>query len=165
MSGLEIAGVLIGLSSLVLLLLNYKRLRERILKINLPEPTDPIMRGNLPVGAKARYENLSDYNIPKVEIEVKGFIGDLNIFNAKSTISFDAHDSLDATIDLSKRLEERGLLSMEEIKARRLKISIECNYSQIILWNRIFLFKQRIYRRYIWDTDIGWRHPYDNEWP
>ena len=162
MSGLETASALFGFFSLVLLLSNYKKLRERILKINL---SDPIIKDDMPIGTQVCYENLSDYYIPDVEIKIQGFIGSLHIFEAARKIDFDPHDKLDAVIDLSKRLEERGLLSLEEISAKGLRISIECNYYQIILWNRLFLFKQRIYRKYIWDAGMKkWRHPHVNEW-
>ena len=164
MSNLEIAGVLISFFSLALLISNYKKLRERILKISLPT-VDPIIKGDLPIGAKIRCENLSDYYTPDVEITINGSIGDLQIFKAVRTISFDPHDSLDATVDLSKRLEERCLLSIDEIRAKGLRISVECSYYQIIIWNRLRLFKKNILRKYIYDIDNQiWRHPYDKEW-
>jgi hypothetical protein len=162
MSGLEALSVLIGLLSLALLTSNYKKMRERILKISIP---DVITKDDITVGAKIRYENLSSYYIPNAETTIQGFIGNQLIFDAKRILSFDPHDRLDATLDLRKKLEERSFLSKEIIEAKGLRISIDCYYHQTVLWNRWFLFRQRIHRRYVWDKEMDiWRHPYNDEW-
>lgn len=162
MTGVEIASALISLCSLALLISNYKRIRERVLKVHIEAP---LQKDDRTIGAIFVFENLSDYCIPHVKINLQGFKGELRIFDANQKVDLDPHDSLAVPLDLSKKLHAQGISSIEEMKTEFVRISIECSYYQIILWNRP-LFLQKINRKYIWDNDVkNWRHPYAIEWP
>jgi hypothetical protein len=74
-------------------------------------------------------------------------------------MGFYAHDGLEANVDLSKKFEANALTSMEELGTRKIKLSIECCYHQTSLLNRLFLFRQKLYRKYVWNTDLKkWMH-------
>ena len=151
----------IGFVSLILIALNFRKMRQISFTHTITSQGDNQMIGELPVGVTVGVINTCDNPIIPLYINGCVLIGDKKIVLSTTSISLEKGSERFAHYTYKKVLASLELISdpptgaeIEQILQKSIKLSVLCSYYRIHLMGKNFIKQEKIYN-VIWDQGLG----------
>jgi hypothetical protein len=150
----------IGVASLILIALNFRKMRLISFTLTLSTPSNEKME-KLPVGVIFMAINTSDNPIMPLYVEGKVFIGDKEIKSLQVPIELEKGATPhNVHLKYKNELESLGMISnppteeeIGQILQKKIRISVRCSYYRFRLMNKGFKKQEKKYCS-IWDSMI-----------
>jgi hypothetical protein len=154
--------ILIAAASLILVYLNYRKLREASIHSSIDSSITRLF-GRLPLNATIITEKASANNVPDIDAIAELHIGGELISYSRFKIRLKMHNKISNNFDFSHNLMNAGLLSPDSTKEeaeiilqKEIKLIVKHFYYRIHIMNKILLFRKCYVSEYKWSTTQGW---------
>lgn len=155
-------GIVIAAASLILVYLNYRKLREASIHSSIDSSSTRLF-GRLPLSATIITEKASANNVPDIDASAELDIGGELISYSEFKIQLKLRNKISNIFDFGHNLENAGFLSpnstkeeAEKILQKDIKLIIKHSYYRTHFMNKIFLFRKCYVSEYKWSPTLGW---------
>lgn len=154
--------IVIGAASLILVYLNYRKLREASIHSSIDSSKTKLL-GRLPLSATIVTEKASANNVPDIDAIAELHIGSELISHSRFKIRLKLRKNITNIVDFGHNLKNAGLISSnptkdeaEKVLQKEIKLTIKYSYYQTHFMKKILLFRKCYISEYKWSRDLGW---------